>query len=479
MTETRQYTANYFSTTVSGIWATIGAGDDGEDSKIERGFPAYAELNLRDIGQLPYRIAVFQSSVNPRRVPHGIFFTVNGQVHGGLPSDFISRHLKFDYLKDYLLVSIDCTAMNPSVREDFFMASRAQVRKNEAYDEVLEHLKDALRDHPGLRQLNAARRKKDIEDTLSNEEETKNLFNELLRADPMLARLFGVGDRLTTKAGPGPEVPFPSKKFPTYFRLTKNPAGGLEKHCPINLTCRLEFETDAANDYFKRTDSPGSISVDPPNIIEHSNLWNGRFNAQVRAPWNAKPGDRIDVRITVEDIQTQTRSTPFVSRFTLIADPEAEPRKPGQNGGGRGGGRGSRNTAPTLAIPEVKEKSFEDRRISLQVRYDDQGQHEYFLNLNNEYLMTELARTKEKEDQALIKFWFKYGLLLCALGMLKEQQDRAEAKTNGGDQEETDDIIHSVNGESLNQVSSYCNGIARVIIPIIRSLYRGPQALVA
>ena len=129
LTETRDYRAHYFSTTVSGVWATIGQGEDAED-KVEPGFPAFADLDLTDIGQLPYRIAVFQSSVNTHQVP-SIFFTVNGQVHGNLPSDFVSRHLKFDYLKDNLLVSVDCTMMDPRVREDFFMASRDRVRKNE------------------------------------------------------------------------------------------------------------------------------------------------------------------------------------------------------------------------------------------------------------------------------------------------------------------------------------------------------------
>jgi len=473
LTETRQYNANYFSTTVAGVWATIGLDDAPEDDKVEAGFPAYAELNLRDVGTLPYRIAVFRDSVNPRHVPHGVFFTVNGQVHGSLPSDFVSRHLKFDYLKDHLLVSIDCTAMDPTVREDFFMASRDRVRKNDVYDDVVERLKEALKDHPGLRQLNAARRKKEIEDTLSDDEETRNLFSELLKADPMLARLFGIGDRLIAKAGPGAEVPFSGKKFPTYFRLTKNPSGGLVKTCPVNATCRVDFETDAVNDYFKRPDSPGSISVDPPNIIEHSHLWNGRFTAQFRCPWDAKPGQRIDVTVRVNDIQTEGRNAPFVSRFTLVADREVDPRRSGTNGVRTRSRPGDRTPAPTLAIPELKWKAFDDRRVSIKVSHDEEGQLEYFANSNNMHLTDALVRAKE-DEHPLIKYWFGYGLLLCALGMQKEQQERSEVpKANGGsrvseegDGYETDD---------LDRISVHCDGIARVIIPLIRTLYRGPQ----
>ncbi|PWB81866.1 MAG: hypothetical protein C3F08_00980 [Candidatus Methylomirabilota bacterium] len=472
LTEAREYKAHYFSTTVSGVWATIGSDDAPEDSKVEDGFPAYADVDLQGVGRLPYRMAVFRDTVNPRHVPHGVFFTVNGQVHGSLPSDFISRNLKFDYLKDYLLVSVDCTAMDPTVREDFFMASRDRVRKNEVYEEVVEHLREALKDHPGLRQLNATRRKKEIENTLTNEDETKKLFNELLKADPMLARLFGSGDRLITKTGPGPEQPFNGKKFPTYFRLVKDPAGGLVKHCPVNLTCRVEFETDAINDYFKRPDCPGTIIVEPPNIIEHSHLWNGRFTVQFRTPWDTTPGERIDVKITVEDVQTQTRNAPFVSRFTLLADAETERSSRPGNGRVSRSKPGSSVSAPTLAVPEVKEMAFGKPQPSLEVRHDGNDGLEYFMNTDNAYLVTELTRAKE-EDKPLVKFWFKYGLLLCALGMLKEQQERDEAKAEV--KEELDDEDENRATDELEQVSLYCDGIARVIIPIIRTLYRGPK----
>jgi hypothetical protein len=68
VTETRQYTASYFSTTVSGIWASIRADDEEsyqaedeeEKSKVETGFPASASLTLSSVGTLPYRIVVFR-----------------------------------------------------------------------------------------------------------------------------------------------------------------------------------------------------------------------------------------------------------------------------------------------------------------------------------------------------------------------------------------------------------------------------------
>ena len=459
LTETRDYRAHYFATTVSGVWASIGS-DTSDNSKVEPNFPSYEDLNLTDIGSLPYGIAVFRNTVKSRHVPHGVFFNVNGQVHGGLPADFVARRLKFEYLKDHLLVSVDCTSMDTQVREDFFMSSRDRVRRNEIYENVVGHLRETLRDHPGLRQLNAARRKKEIEDTLNDEKQTENVFRSLLKADPTLASLFGNGNRLVTKVGPGEVQPYSGKQFPSFFRLTKNPRGGLIKHCPVNLTCRVEFETDAVNDYFKRGNSPGKITIDPPNLIEHSRLWNGRYTALVRTPWDTQPGDAVKVKVTVTDLERPMKSAPFISKFTLIADPALD-RKTRND-------RRDRTKKPRLGagsdIPELRWHDFTDTEVSLEVRHGDQGRYDYIANKKNKFLSAELIKAKD-DEQDIVKHWFGYGLLLCALGMMKAGNERVGANT--------DDDTETV-GENLTLINTHCNGIARVIVPIIRTLYRPP-----
>ena len=475
LTETRDYKANYYSTTISGVWASISTDTDGDtdSAKVEPDFPAYAELDLSHIGHLPYRIVVFKEEVNPRHIPHGVFFTMNGQVHGELPADFITRALKYDYLRDHLLVSVDCTGMDDAVREDFFLASRDRIRKNEVYEVLLEKLKEALRDHPGLRELNALRRKRDIERAITDETETAKVFNDLLKADPTLSALFSLGDRLVTSIGPTAVAPFVPRKFPTFFRLTKNPPGGLVKSCPVNRTCRVDFETDAENDYFTRADSPGILLLSPPNLIEHSSLWNGRFSAQFTVPWNASLGERIPVEVRVEDVETDRKGQPLLSSFTLVAEAETE-YKPGskpRNGLTRTEPRNGKSTLQRLALPQVYDAHHpESPYTALEVKHDAQGGYEFFLNLDNTFLLTELTRSRD-EDRGLIVYWFKYGLALCALGILQEEKRRVE-----GQKKENDDEVESDEREvDLKRVSSTCDGLARVIVPIIRALYRGPQ----
>jgi hypothetical protein len=477
LTESRDYKANYYSTTISGVWTSVASSAENPDrAKVEAGFPAFGELNLRGIGKLPYRIVVFKEEVEPKRIPRGVFFTINGQVHGGLPPDFVSRHLKFDYLRDHLLVSVDCTQMESSVREDFFMASRDRVRRNEVYDTIIDSLKDDLRDHEGLRELNAQRRKKQIERAVSDDKETANVFSELLKSDPTLSALFSNGDRLVTSTGPGPNVPFVGRRFPTYFRLAKEPKQGLVKHCPVDRTCRVVFETDAANDYFERADSRGQIAS-APSTIEHSHLWNGEFTAKFAVPWNLEPGQQTNVTVRVEDVETESRGQAFESAFTIVADPPLGPAigepqpgtarrttKPRQKG---------RSTSPRLAIPEVVDEHVPEKPYSsLRISHNDNGGYDFFLNVDNAFLLTELTRAKE-EDRSLVKFWFKYGLALCALGMIQEGKRQSEPQEKAEENEVGNAGANG--GEDLLRISSFCNGVARVIVPVIRALYRGPQ----
>ena len=481
VTEARQgFRANYFSTTVSGVWATVSS-DEGEKPTVEHGFPATGEISVENLGSLPYRIVVFGEEVNTRRVPHGVFFTLNGQRHGNLPNDFTRSRLKFDYLSRYLLVSVDCTHMKESVREDFFMASRDRIRQNEAFEAVVAQLAGELRSHPGLRALNAARRKREIEKALDSERGSVDAFQHLLRSDPSLAGLFSSGFQLVTSTGPGEPPEFKGRKFPTYFRISKEPKEGLSKRCPINRSIRVEFETDAENDYFDRTDSPGSIIFDPPEVKLNWKLWNGRLLATFHPTANANVGDHLQVGVVVSDVANETRGGPFEAKFQLVVgealdrDPNRRSEKdPERNPNGNNG------NAPLLGVPNIREVTKDQWESmeppfsgldSLRVRQDGDGGYDFYLNVDNSFLLTELSRSGGT-DRELMRYWFKYGLVLCGLGML--QQYRTAQSSNGREDRQADER-DNVAQEPVDLVNGAMTGLARVIIPVVRRLYRGPN----
>jgi hypothetical protein len=487
LTETREYNPNYFSTTVAGSWVTnVGDSGDGDRPKLEDGFPASAELVLPDIGQLPYEIAVFKPEADKRRVPRGVSFVLNGQVHGGLRSDFVTRRLKLDYLKDdygALAVSVDCSSMEPTVREDFLMASRDRVRENETFEAIEAALAKDLRGHPGLQELNQERRKRSLERAVSDETH-RDVLQEILASDPSFAALFDLGDRLITTTGPGPRPPFVGKPFPSFFQLAKEPSGGLVKRCPIDQTVRVEFLTDAVNDYFTRASNPGQILFDPPTLLEHSHLWNGRFETRFRVPWDAQPGDRIVVTVTVTDLEREALASPFVMNFTLEAVPEVGELspKPGGPKGPRKPNNGGTPERPALTLPEVVEvarEQWEDYNPpfteyeSIRIQHSGDQGYDFFVNVSSAFLLTEFGKTKD-EERLLIKYWFTYGLVFAALGMLRHCQRLASQPSavdgSFSSRDEVDD-----EADELDSVVQACDGLAQVIVPIIRTLHTVPS----
>ena len=397
ISETRGYQANYYATTVVGVWHTIGVSrEQGDESRtMEAGFPANATISLRGVGKLPIRIGVWKSEVRKRSFPTGVYFLVNGQVHGQLTGDFVSRRLKRDYIREHLLVGVDCTRMDRSVAEDLFMASRDRLRRNSYYEEICKALARELGGHQGLKDLNAARRKARFDDAGNGPSDIARMIGELIRSDPGLANLFGQGGRIVTSLGLGVSEPFKGRKFPTYFRLTKAPKRGmLKRQCPVNRTIKVEFETDAKNDYFARASDPGGIRVQPGvDLIEASNLWNGKFTVRFRVPWESKVGDVTRVRFAVTDVERIARG-PFVSEFELVATdevkgPAATQRTENNGSGVANSGVDGDAVKPSLRLPTPRavgktewgsDFGIEGPYDSFRVKSAPDGGYDFFFN---------------------------------------------------------------------------------------------------
>ena len=482
VSETRDYRANYYETTVVGVWNGIrtGLNDGTESPTMEPGFPATMTLTLPEIGRLPVRIGVWKGAVDKRNFPTGVFFLVNGQVHGQFRGDFISRQLKFDYIRDHILVSVDCTGIERSVAEDLFMASRDRLRKNEHYEDIQGALRRELGSHQGLRDLNAVRRKERVESAGESSTAIVNMVSDLIRADPGLADLFGRGRRVLTAIGPGLVEPFKGRQFPTYFRLAKAPKDGtLRKPCPVNGTVRLEFETDAENGYFDRGSSPGELRVEPgTDLIEASHLWNGRFSVRFRVPWDARPGDITPIRFAVTDVERVARG-PFVTTFDLIATPEVDRRTLAGNAGrdrDRGSQRdptGTQNQA-SLDLPTpipINRKRWGTVGIdgpydAFRLKVAPDGGYDFYVNEDCAWLVTEMADRSNDAEQ--VKHWFVWGLALAALGMLRQANALVDAR------EGEPMAKPEGSGPDLEGVARACDGLARVIIPMFRVLHEGP-----
>ncbi len=461
--ERRPYKANYYDTTMSGLNAVL---VDNQDN-VE--FSDATSLKVPKVGNMQVRVVVIkemEDSDKADRYPAGLFFVVNGQLQGEESEHFIARRTNFAYLAKSMIVIADCTELPSVTREDLFMASRDRMRQIDEKSAIEDSIIEYIKEHPAIKQLNAVRRQKRLESALS-QEETAKIIQSLVRSDPTLAFLFGKGDLIRVPGKGITEMePFEGRKFPTYFHLHNEPKGGMLRHCPINRQCRIEFDTDAANGYFDRIDDRGHIECHglPEKLSE--NLWNGKATMKFSLPAGASVGDEYRVEVLVSDV---SRAEPFKSEFRIHIDQEAPDilTPPGTPPGG----------AMFAALPNIREiyreqwaseKFNENSAIKIIPGGDNGDSLDIAINMDNIYLKNEIAKRKNVEAK-LLNYWFEWGLVLLALGMINAEKRRQKDNDNEENANDDKDDIYE-------RVGKASEGLAITIIPLISHMSK-KQAL--
>lgn len=452
--ERRSYKANYYDTTMSGLNAVL------EDNRNNVEFSDSSPLKIPDLGDVQVRVVVIKEMENPEkadRYPAGLFFVVNGQLQGEESQHFISRRTNFAYLAGSMIVVADCTDLPSVTKEDLFMANREKMRQIEEKTAIEDAIIEYIKEHQEIKRLNTLRRQKRLESAIS-QEETAKIIQNLVKSDPTLAQLFGKGDVIRV---PGKDItdtePYVGQKFPTYFRIHNEPKGGLLRHCPINRACRIEFETDAANGYFDRIEDPGHIECHGlPQKLSQS-LANGKATLKFALPTGASVGDEFRVEVLVSDI---SRVEPFKSELRIHVDPEA-PEPPPHPTPPPGG-------AMFAALPNIREiyrdkwasENFNEMSaLKITPGGDDGESLDVAINMDNIYLKNEIARRKNV-DAKLLNYWFEWGLVLLALGMInaeKRRQNDSEIQDNGNNDKEG----------IYERIGRASEGVAITLIPVI------------
>lgn len=205
-----------------------------------------------------------------------VMFSLNGQVHGSFTSEFITRSLKFNLLKDYLLIHVDCTSLKNSFRTELFMGSRDRLKNGEECTQ-LRHLVTDILTKGRLKEIYKEWKDSITTQSDSAEDLLKDFSNHLPMNQDLMKLLsntftLDIKDRTKdkkkeqkkTKTSPKQDIPFIPKRFPSVFRidlkstdkdqvpLTKIPLGG-EK--------TLSFSTDVEDQYFDRIEEPGELKI--------------------------------------------------------------------------------------------------------------------------------------------------------------------------------------------------------------------------
>ncbi len=199
-------------------------------------------------------------------------FSINGQAHGHYTSEFITRQLKFNLLKDYLLIHVDCTKMKYEFRKELFMASRDRLKQGDEANELREYLGKKLRKSQ-LAEID--KRKK--ESIGFDSEDTNELLKSFAKNLPKDSELFKLlqntlkleeqkkekeTQKQEKKDKPKEQkAPFNPKRFPTFFKLHSRNGQQPVIALPQNGEKVIKFDTDAENQYFDRVEEPGDLQI--------------------------------------------------------------------------------------------------------------------------------------------------------------------------------------------------------------------------
>jgi len=462
--------------TLSGLSVRL---DEDKRENLEDNFPSSGEIVIR--GQkMDYSIFAFKFGKRETYAgQEGIIFTVNGQTHGFLPKSFFERQsVRMGYLADSILIMVDCSKINRRMQEDLFMNSRDRLSGGPIQSEIEASIEDIIKNHQGLRDLREKRRREDIENKLQDSKPLADVLENIIKKSPSLSSIFTKGIRIKNPfklAGVSGKGEFKGKEFPTYFKLDKEYTESKPKVCPIsNKRFRIQYETDAENDYFNRDKDPGELVLKINNIAtkNHSiNLWNGIATLTIEMLPDVKIGDKLCFQSEVLDI---TRIEPFLNEFCIIID-QSQENKESNNGNNKkrkspGKKRGSdRQGSAHLDIPntyEVRRNEWEkykfDEKSALYVLdAGEEAGYDFYINMDNVYLQMEI-KGNVKADPKILEARFKYGMVLLGISLLDFDKKIKKEK-----------ILEDIEVDAISvfdKISQFSKAISPTLLPMITAL---------
>lgn len=478
-----------FETTLTGLEVRLRAQEDEEGAgggNLEEGFPDSGVLSVAG-ESIRYTIYAFKrKGEGSYKTNQGVVFVVNGQTHAVWEDRFFRRAtVAMDYVSKSLLVVVDCTELSERTKEDLFMNSRDRLADGELAQRLERQLALELRDHPGLQALRNRRQQEETAERIGDSKPVEDVIKSMLKRSPSLAKLFFPGARLANPFAPV-EVhvgkKFEGERHPTYFRFKERSYGDvLRRVGHLDQRVRLTFETDVANDYFRRPHEPGRRTVKcwlngEPVTVDHSlNLFDGYAHLSLTLPREAHAADELQVVVGVTD---DTLMEPFVNEAVVSVAKAIVPQT------GRSNDRkhrpekepeGDKEKRPGgIEIPEpteVHKAEWEERDMdkSSVLRAKSKkaieegekpeiGAYDLFINMDNEFLRwEEKARGKGAE---MVRYRYKFGMTLVAIAAIRHA-GAADGKVKGDGDEGT------VALDVQDLVAATTDALAPVFLPMI------------
>ncbi|MCX7881102.1 MAG: hypothetical protein N2482_01140 [Patescibacteria group bacterium] len=267
-----------------------------------------------------------------------VFFIRNGQSHGEFSRQFIRDDLGLEYIAKDIAIYIDCTNTPPSEFDEIFPPTRDSLRENKHRVLVEEILLKELREFEPLKEINTRRRNEIISENIEKTKDFESYINDLYNLDPALRKFLRGQLQVTdfSRGGDKNEGEYHGKLFPTFLLIKdKEIKKTGYKSIPINSYVRVDFETDASNDYLFREKDKGELQFTYRGLIRSYKLYNGKLTLKIVPPKNSKAYSEEKFKIIMtrpyDKPLTQEFNIKYVSEITPHTNPSTPPKPPKNN----------------------------------------------------------------------------------------------------------------------------------------------------
>lgn len=403
-----------------------------------------------------------------RKQPARVFYTINGQTHAFERSSFLNQQVQLPDLRNHVLINVICDQMDKNALATIFMPDRERKTNTELSRLLEKTVIDQLKSSSKLREYANEIAVRRAAENIEDDEATKELLGEMIKSDPAIKELFGLGaflpDISTTPKG---IEPFVGKKFPTFLEPLnlRKENNVYVKEIPLNGFRKIECGTDAEDDYLTRIDSPGDAwcSLNATTMPHAVNLRNGVARFTIHAPKTAKEGDETAVEFGFVDYGQNIAPLKFHVKIRYIAEQEKAVNPTGNK---RKVKSVEKEIVGEPKIQWVTTDSWSDHDFDeFSGAYVAHGEQlTIYVNQDNKHLCAMRSREKSESQRLIKQNTFRLGLGLLTLAIFRKFTSRDQSSSS-----------NSVDAEAVTRDASAA--MAPYIISVIQKVGQGIDAV--
>lgn len=249
--------------------------DANEHIEFQKSF----QLNLFN-SNIPIQVYLFKRNTKNTEFILGksVIYTLNGQTQGSESKTFISQELKFRNLREYMLVSIDCSQIGTTARQELFMASRDRLKQGKTYSELKQHVIELLSNDTHLKQKEQEYKGRAFKESGEDKDMVQSLFSKL-KDNQDIRKMFsgnnGVFSFFTKKTNKPvsngkqkenkKKVSKKLEYYPSMLRIkgfeSKEEDENFVKVIHKGRKGKITLETDVENTFLSRSNDAGKIEI--------------------------------------------------------------------------------------------------------------------------------------------------------------------------------------------------------------------------